>query len=190
MDKESFINYYSSDKFKDAGIDMPVIKFIADIIYHNSDKNSSDDSISNLFLNGYCYYFAVILKNAFHRGEICWHRNYGHIVWRDGNGIAYDAQGVFTEAADEDILPIESSLEDMVVDFMHNGEEYKSGSKEFSDWASHYDMTDVYAIGNIYRNMPKEEYDDSISVAENALLYWAKNKNELSYKYSHGKDGK
>ena len=73
-----------------------VIDFISKILYFSQDDSCrnmkyfstrTEDKVSNpiasLFTNGFCYYFAVILKDAFNRGEICWHKNYGHIVWRD-----------------------------------------------------------------------------------------------------------
>lgn len=46
------------------------------------------------FTAGYCYYFAVMLKDAFQRGEICWCAPYGHICWVDDNGVPYDISGV------------------------------------------------------------------------------------------------
>lgn len=172
--KEDFIKTYTTGKFEKA--DKNVIQFIADI-------NWKDENAHDLFANEYCYYFAIMLQKAFNRGNICWHRNYGHIVWEDTTGIAYDVDGVFTDYNEGDLLPVDESLEDLIVDFKHNGETYSSGSKLFSDWASHYKMTDIEAIGKIYMMMPKEDINDDISVTQNVLLYFMAHEKELSLKF-------
>lgn len=173
MDKEKWIESNTSGFFKEANKD--IITFIADILYSNPDS----DTIYNLFANGYCYYFALMLKNAFNRGTICWHRNYSHIVWVDDDNIAYDINGVFYDY-DNELLPVEI-LGDMIVDFKHT-QEYCSGNIQFKDWCDHYNMSECYAISDIYKNMP--EYDDSITVPENALLYWTTHEAELSEYYN------
>ena len=124
----------------------------------------SGREIGDIFSGGYCYYFAVMLKTAFNGGTVCRHRNYGHIVWQDEDGIAYDINGVFEDYAEGDLLDVETSLGDMLVDFKHNGAEYRAGSKMFHDWAEHYKMTDLCALSDIYRNMPPEEIDDNETV--------------------------
>lgn len=53
-------------------------------------------AISKVFSNGYCYYFAHILKEAFGCGEIYMTANDAHIVWMYKN-IAYDIYGVFNK---------------------------------------------------------------------------------------------
>ena len=104
-----------------------------------------------------------ILKTAFNRGKICWHRNYGHIVWMDDDGLAYDIYGPFYDYNEGDLLPIEDSLGDLIVDFMHNGKEYKCGSTVMKDWIdSHYFKSDAEAIA-IYQKIPKEEINDNNS---------------------------
>ena len=62
-------------------------------------KNTEADkkSIRNQFMDGYCYYFAHILKTAFNRGDVCWVIGDSHIVWVDTDGIAYDADGEFNK---------------------------------------------------------------------------------------------
>lgn len=54
------------------------------------------EAISKVFSNGYCYYFAHILKEAFGCGEIYMTANDAHIVWMHKN-IAYDIHGVFNK---------------------------------------------------------------------------------------------
>ena len=67
--------------------DKQVLSFI-------NDFREDDKSIRQKFCAGYCYYFAVMLKDAFHRGEICWCAPLGHICWVDDNGVPYDIDGV------------------------------------------------------------------------------------------------
>lgn len=185
MNKEKWIKCYTTGKF--ATSDEDVITFIANVLY--TDETQSD-RVYEIFASGYCYYFAMMLKAAFNRGDICWHRNHGHIVWVDESGIAYDIGGVFYDYEDGDLLPVETSLADMIVDFKHNGETYSTGSKKFKDWTEHYHMTEIYAISDIYRNIPKGEVDDNKTVADNALDYWCKNIHVLSYYYAEKKHQK
>ncbi len=53
------------------------------------------DTVSAVFSRGFCYYFAIILKEAFDgRGEIYMTRDDRHIVWMFDN-VAYDINGVY-----------------------------------------------------------------------------------------------
>ena len=54
--------------------DKDVISFIEGFL-------GDHEIIWQTFTAGYCYYFAVMLKDAFQRGEICWCAPYGHICW-------------------------------------------------------------------------------------------------------------
>ena len=78
------------------GADAHVIEFIANVMYHGGYNVSPDDStetIRSLFEAGYCYYFALMLQNAFPDGKICLCYPFGHIVYAYNN-IAYDICGV------------------------------------------------------------------------------------------------
>jgi hypothetical protein len=101
MNKEEWIEAWTSGKWKSTR--REVIEFIANVLYHNSIDNSS---IYQLFACGYCYYFAVILKDAFKRGEVCWHKGYSHIVWVDDDDTAYDIGGVFYDYGEGDLIPL------------------------------------------------------------------------------------
>ena len=57
---------------------------------------SESNIIADVFTKGFCYYFAIILKEAFHCGEIYMTSNDRHIVWVKNN-IAYDINGVFNK---------------------------------------------------------------------------------------------
>ncbi|MDF2879545.1 MAG: hypothetical protein K0R54_102 [Clostridiaceae bacterium] len=98
-----------------------VIRFIGDILFFS--PNSESDDIRLLFHAGYCYYFAKILMDAFD-GEICWHKGYGHIVWRDGLDYCYDIEGVFYDYNDNEIVPI-CVLGESLEDFRHRGYQFK-----------------------------------------------------------------
>lgn len=53
------------------------------------------DTVSAVFSRGFCYYFAIILKEAFDgRGEIYMTSDNRHIVWMLDN-VAYDINGVY-----------------------------------------------------------------------------------------------
>lgn len=75
--------------------DEKVMNFIDDfrsLFGFFNDEQS--DAVAALFSRGYCYYFAIILKEAFGRGEICMTSDDRHIVWVDKN-IAYDINGIW-----------------------------------------------------------------------------------------------
>ena len=57
-----------------------------------------------------------MLKDAFGRGKVCLAYPFGHIVWEDDNGIAYDIEGVNKEY--ERLIPI-SKMGDGIKDFKH-----------------------------------------------------------------------
>lgn len=90
--KKEWIKCYTTGRFQESNPE--VINFIANILFK---ADCDDNSVYNLFANGYCYYFATILKEAFNRGDIYWHKGYSHIVWVDINNIPYDIGGVFAD---------------------------------------------------------------------------------------------
>ena len=104
-----------------------VLHFIADFNYHSvtfyDDLEQHCESIRVQYRAGYCYFFAMILKDAFGRGEICWAAPYSHIVWVDDDGIPYDIEGV-NESECDYYIPI-SYLGEAIVGFKHvRGLEY------------------------------------------------------------------
>lgn len=161
MNKEEWIKFNTTGTFEYCNHD--VINFIANIIYRDESN-----AIYDLFTNGYCYYFAVILKTAFNRGKIVWHRNHGHIVWLDDDGTPYDAGGPFTDYNEGDLLEVDKSLYGMIVDFKHTGEKFKVMSLDFHKWIQKYNIPDITAVGIIYRIMPESRIDDNFSVEMNA----------------------
>ena len=97
-----------------------VLEFIANILYHGAPEielKDSAESIRSTFRAGYCYYFALMLKDAFNRGCICWAAPFSHIVWMDISSIPYDIEGVYSGEA-EYFIPI-SYLKEELWSFKH-----------------------------------------------------------------------
>lgn len=85
-----------------------VLCFIGDFLFHCAKDVKVEDStetIRNLFENGYCYYFARILEDAFPGGKVCICYPFGHIVYVY-DGYAYDISGI-SDAEHECYIPIE-----------------------------------------------------------------------------------
>lgn len=98
--------------------DPEVIEFIRTFAAYKHALPSEQDALRELFLSGYCYYFAHMLKTAFGDGEVYICAPYGHFVWgRKYNNamIYYDIEGVSITEADY-YIP-ESYLGNMVLDF-------------------------------------------------------------------------
>lgn len=92
-----------------------VMNFIDDIYASQPEENS--EAIRELFHCGYCYYFANMLKIAFGRGTVCLAYPFGHVVWLDTDGIAYDIEGVSISEY-EKLVDIDC-MEELKYDFMH-----------------------------------------------------------------------
>lgn len=125
MTKEEWINSWCGEKWNG---NRDVITFIANILYHNGNEC---ESIYNLFAAGYCYYFALMLKDAFQRGEICWHKNFSHIVWVDDDKTAYEIGGIFYDYNEDELVPLSKLGEDLRY-FKHvkiEGEGYESNRR-------------------------------------------------------------
>ena len=112
---EKFVN--NTLKYTDKG-DKNILRFIGKILYHSGVENLQ--VIYDLFIQGYCYYFAKILEDAFPGGEIGQAYPYGHIVYVY-DGIPYDINGICDyDVSDEDFIPI-SKIN--INDFKHNEKE-------------------------------------------------------------------
>lgn len=113
MTQEEWIKAWTTGRWKGSSIE--VITFISNILYYNKQEC---ETIYNLFACGYCYYFANMLKIAFDRGDVVWHKGYGHIVWRDIDNIAYDIGGVFYDYSEGELVPL-NELGDGLINFKH-----------------------------------------------------------------------
>lgn len=108
------------EKFPTARRD--VLTFISAVDGFSGETDAWFTSIEKLFSMGYCYYFAVMLKEAF-GGTIVWHRGYAHVAWMDERGIIYDIYGVygkFEDYDDNEFIPISEVDPDIIDSFMHN----------------------------------------------------------------------
>lgn len=118
MKKSEWINAWANNE-RFVGVNRKVIEFIANILYHSGDDNPvGNEGVYQLFAAGYCYYFASMLKMAFNRGTVCWHKGFGHIVWLDEDNIAYDIGGVFYDYGEGDLVDV-SELGSDLKNFLH-----------------------------------------------------------------------
>lgn len=77
--------------------DKKVMGFIHDFVtLFGTLQPDESNIIAEVFSRGFCYYFAMMLKDAFGRGEIYMTRDDRHIVWVWKN-IAYDIGGVYNK---------------------------------------------------------------------------------------------
>lgn len=90
---------------------------------------------------------------------------------------SYDITGVYEDY--EELRPV-SYLGTTIVDFLHNGEKWKSNDKEFEKYCKEKNVEEIYEIETIWMNIPKEilkKYDKTnLTLPEVALDYWHKNK--------------
>ena len=59
------------------------------------NKHNLAGELETQFANGFCYHFALMLKGLFNRGEIVWAAPFGHIMWKDVDGVSYDIYGAY-----------------------------------------------------------------------------------------------
>lgn len=133
-------NYYPN-------ADEKVLQFIYQFVYTNLEEFGDEsvemamynraETMYDLFKCGYCYYFAIMLKAAFNRGQICWAAPLGHIVWVDDDGVPYDIDGV-NDSECEYYIPT-SYIKEAIVDFKHvPGEEFNASLKYINDAIARY----------------------------------------------------
>lgn len=99
-----------------SNVNEKIIEFIGNFYKSNDKSHEECEVIRKQFRNGYCYHFAVILKDLFPGGEICVAAPFGHIVYVYEN-IPYDVEGVYDGEA-TDLIPI-SFLGDRIKNFKH-----------------------------------------------------------------------
>lgn len=185
-DHGAWIEHYTTGLYK--GYNPDIIRFIADFIFTpGTDTNST----CRLFDSGYCYHFAVILKDIFEDGEIKIAFPLGHIVYMDHAGFAYDINGPFEPSLYDDVkcfIPVQF-LGPALVDFTHST---KSGftitdfhmPKDFHEWAKDNMMTDIYAMTKIFIMMPKDSIDYyKDTMPKVVYAYWENNKEKIENEY-------
>lgn len=109
--------------------DKIVLGFIYDFLYHICDTDKDVELTRVKFRAGYCYYFAVMLKAAFNRGQIVWCAPYWHIAWQDENDVVYDIEGVNHSDCDY-YIPV-SYIEEGLKDFKRVPGEIFNASPEY-----------------------------------------------------------
>lgn len=79
--------------------------------FKEKDKNGV---LEETFLNGFCYFFSVILKEKFPRGSIFYSEKENHFLFML-NGILYDIRGnVASKYSFQDIVLWDSWWDDMI----------------------------------------------------------------------------
>ena len=112
---------------------IPINRDILEFIYRiNSHSNTPEgsDAIESLFSAGYCYYFALMLKENF-EGRIIWLKNRSHIIFMDENEVAYDNWGLYLEYLEEEVLPVEILGE--ALELFKHGKEYSWSKKKIRE---------------------------------------------------------
>ena len=121
--------------------DKQVLYFIANFIYHGGVD--ADGVIYNQFRAGYCLHFAMILKEMFQDGEVCWCAPYGHMVYMHKD-IPYDIEGVSSSDCDY-FIPI-SFIKDGIKDFMHiPGVSFNASEEYINNAIERYKQFCLYA---------------------------------------------
>lgn len=170
--EQDFNTWMSLIKKQHLEADKDVLQFIYNfnnMQYNSSDKKKSDiiiEGIYNQFANGYCYYFASILKTAFNRGEICIAAPFGHIVWVDENNVPYDICGCNDSECDF-YIPV-FMLGDMLKDFKHvPNDEHNTTSDEITAL-----MTEWSNVVYTYHNSDKLRDANVICMTKEEATKW------------------
>lgn len=95
MKKQNFTKWFVQQNSKrHPKSDSRILVFIAEFLTATGMDTGRMETVRRLFQAGYCYYFALILKEAFPDGEVSWAAPFGHIVYVY-QGIPYDIDGVY-----------------------------------------------------------------------------------------------
>lgn len=139
------------DKRKDE-----VEEFIVEFLYKQNNDHAAV-ILHDQFRSGYCYHFAYMLRDTFHRGVVCWAAPFGHIVWKDINGKYYDVEGELTDSEAFYFIPV-WYLGEHVRDFLHiNTDGHPGATKQ-----------------DIINIMKRYCHDNNIEYDETAEKYLAK----------------
>lgn len=116
FNKSSFDVWLKEQLKKNRKAKPEILKFIWNFVTHDKIPESFR-VIEHQFTTGYCYHFALIMKNMF-GGKIVWHKGYSHILWQDRNKVVYDICGVYCDYRLSEIVPV-SELGDDIEDYFH-----------------------------------------------------------------------
>lgn len=119
---------YMNKLHKEDNRQEEVFKFINDFIMYSEANGIDSGNIRDIFMAGYCYHFAHMLKAAFNRGEVYICAPYGHVVWRDVDNRYYDFDGEYVNHS-ATYIPV-SDPESHWQDFARNGIESEGATEE------------------------------------------------------------
>ncbi len=116
FNKSSFDVWLEEQLKKNRKAKPEILKFIWNFVTHDKISESFK-VIEHQFTTGYCYHFALIMKNMF-GGKIVWHKGHSHILWQDRNKVIYDIRGVYCDYRTYEIVPV-SELGDDIEGYLH-----------------------------------------------------------------------
>lgn len=130
-------------------------EFIYDFLNHQGYVENAE-ILRRQFRNGYCWHFANILKDTFHRGQLYWTAPLGHIVWGDPvTGKYYDIEGEYVEDKHDVFYMIPTNYLGVGIrSFMHIPND---GHKE-----SNYSRSELIEVVKSYCNYNNILYDKEI----------------------------
>lgn len=111
---ESFIHIF---KLKFVESSWKSVEEVRDYSWTDEELSEKSKPLVKLFTEGFCYYFALMLKGAYPGGHVCLVKGHGHIVYLY-RGKFYDINGERTNHR-EKYIPIEYFGE-LMGDFKHN----------------------------------------------------------------------
>lgn len=105
-----------------------VFKFISDFTMYLEANGVYSCNLGHVFVTGYCYHFAHILKAAFRRGEVYICAPNSHVVWRDVDNRYYDFDGEYVNHS-VTYVPVTDPVSHWE-DFARNGIEHEGATEE------------------------------------------------------------
>lgn len=147
-----------------------ILQFILTILYRN-------EAIANFFAAGYCYYFALMLKDAF-GGEILWKKGNSHIVWADTHNepynetkhIVYDIYGVYEDYERGQLVPI-NNLKSDLESFRHRGHDFDV-QYEVIDYQRKHNLNDYEINEMVFNIIPEVDRTFDYPNAGDTYRYW------------------
>lgn len=130
--------------------DRRVLRFIFDILISCGQENSH--TIWQFFHQGYCYHFAVLLKEAFPGGYLVWAKPYAHICYMYQD-FPYDIEGLYAGAGE---LVDVWNLGDVIESYRHRGRD-DDLLHEMEEFAEQRDIEFEDLCKIIYDLVPTEE---------------------------------
>lgn len=190
------MNIFNDNKpYTKDDIDGEVMSFINDFIIFQGKEKS--EVLRTQFMCGYCYHFAKILQSVFKRGTCCICAPYGHVVWQDENGVAYDLDGVYY--GDAEYLISEEFAGDLILDFVrrpncnHNTtkEEIEDLMKRYKEHLEEKEVLDGFDIKvkwtGRYPTLCQGEWELEINGKNMSYLIPSSKRNKPMYTRGHHK---